>query len=70
MKINVNPQSSGITQSSLKAGVVYKDCNSEYVLACDEDYVVVLETGVLLGLPYSYNEEDKFIEISAVLEIP
>lgn len=70
MKINVNPLNSGITQSSLKAGTVYRDCNSEYVLACDEDYVVVLETGVLLGLPYSYSDEDRFVEVNATLEIP
>lgn len=69
MKINVSNNNFGITQGSLKAGVVYRDCNSQYVLACDEDYVVVLETGVLFGLSYSYSDEDRFVEVNAVLKV-
>ena len=48
MKINVSNNNFGITQGSLKAGVVYRDCNSQYVLACDEDYVAVSYTHLTL----------------------
>ena len=69
MQIKSKGSKNGITQELLTAGVVYKDCNGDYVLACDEDYVVVLETGNLLALSYSYNEKDSFTEVNAVLEV-
>lgn len=69
MKIKSKGSKNGITQELLTAGVVYKDCNNDYVLACDEDYVVVLESGALLSLSFSYNEQDLFVEVNALLEI-
>lgn len=69
MKIKSNGSKNGITQELLTAGAVYKDCNHEYVLACEEDYVVVLGSGSLLELSISYDEKDLFVEVDAFLEI-
>lgn len=69
MKIKSKGGKKGITQELLSAGSVYKDCNGTYVLACDEDYVVELDTGVLWELACNYDEKDLFTEVNAVLEV-
>jgi hypothetical protein len=69
MEINVKSLiKEGVTAFNLASGLVYKDQDGDYVLACDQDYVVVLQTGRLLNL-MDYDEDALFEEVSAHLEI-
>ncbi len=69
MKINDNSTLENCcTSFNLATGEVYKDCNGNFVLACDQDFVVVFSSGELLDL-MSYNEDDVFQKVNAVLEI-
>lgn len=70
MKIKVNGRvSEGVVLFNLEAGRVYKDPEGLYVMACDEDYVVVLENGSLVEIAINYNDTDLFMEVEAVLEV-
>ncbi len=69
MKIIVNGKSEGfVNPSNLQAGRVYRAKDGVYVLACDEDFAVVLETGCLLSLD-CFDEGDTFVEVEAALSV-
>jgi len=70
MKIEVNGKTSqGVVPFNLEAGRVYKDPEGLYVMACDEDYVVVLENGTLVEIAINYNDTDLFVEVEAILKV-
>lgn len=70
MKIKVNGKvSEGVVPFNLESGRVYKDPEGIYVMACDEDYVVILENGTLVEIAINYNDTDLFMEVEAVLEV-
>lgn len=52
----------------LKAGYVYLDIYENYVLRTDENFVVILDSGVLLSAD-CYTTDEFFTEVKATLEI-